>query len=376
MSNKKIDYSEYIGEEMDLSIDPETREQIFDADEDAAALIDMVSSSTTNTTVVLDVEAEDAELSNELAETSAEDMNVVLGGIKVVMPDTLEEMMQMAIDERNRVALHGVRCGYLLLEIKNRCAHGEFGKYLSKNKWPERDAQNCMAIAKLFVDTPAELQNKLTKMNKSGLIELSRLEPEQIQELAEADQLDEFATMPHKELIQEVRQLRQRNVDLDNKVQDLTHKQVHQYDDAKFAEVVLKFREEANYANAGAGYHADSLNRLMDLIGTTEFVDGLTDGQEKSEAKVATHTLYLCIVEAYKKFRQLIVEFEERGFDKPSMEKIEEIESLSGAELTNIEHLFELMQNKETLARDDRHIKRGQKKQAGKRGRPRGTTKN
>jgi ribosomal protein S6 len=307
--------------------------------------------------------------------SGAKQLGMVLGGVEILLPPTIQERMQLAMTERNQSAIHAARAGYFLLSVKENTGHGEFLKELEKAKWPERDAQDCMAIASMLLKHGPEIQDRLTRMNKSNLIQLTRLEPETIKELAESEELDELASMTNRELAKEVRYLKQVGQDLTMKLQLEKQKGKELKKPHKWSEEVIRIREESNLYGNQVGYMADQFQILMSGLQSHDWQLDIARDNVKEEVRVASQTLYLNIVDSYRRLKRLVVEFHEADIPYFNVDRPDDLETLDDAELSKLRTLTQMMKRQNENDKKDRHVVRTNKAREGKRGRPVGSTK-
>lgn len=305
-------------------------------------------------------------------EGSAQDtqLGLILGGVQITLPETIEERMQLATVERNQSAIHVARAGYFLLSVKENCDHGRFKEELDRAKWPERDARDCMAIAKMLLKHGPEIQNKLTKITKTNLIQLTRLEPETIEELAETEELDEFSTMSKRELAEEIKVLKR---DAQTLADRLTLEQKERSElkkPHKFGEEVVRIREESNYYAEQVGFSADQMQMLMLDIQRGDWQLSFKDGREDDEIRIASQTLYLNIVDGYRRFKYLVEEFLNSGMVDIDIERPDELEPLDDAELSKLRTMTQVLKRTQEAKKRDRHVERTNAARSGQRGRP------
>lgn len=111
----------------------------------------------------------------------------------------------------NSAADQIARAGVALLALKEAAPHGEFQRECEARHIAPRTAQEAMSVARFLLALPHPTQRKLLKrLTPSHLAQLSRIDPESVEELVGGDQLDDLATMSVRELRDEVRKIRAR----------------------------------------------------------------------------------------------------------------------------------------------------------------------
>ncbi len=118
---------------------------------------------------------------------------VVEFGVDPSLPADL--LIGQAVSAINAAERMNMAAGVALLQAKEKCAYGEFEKYLTANGFETERAQEHMAVAAMLLKTKTEERSKLMRQGKTALIGLARMDDEVRQRWLSTGELDERLTL-------------------------------------------------------------------------------------------------------------------------------------------------------------------------------------
>lgn len=239
-----------------------------------------------------------------------------ISGIEVALPADIEDRWRYAIDKTNMSAISAAQAGYALLCIKEELGHGEFVLELDKRGLKNTVSKNNMRIAKLLMEMPENIQKSLTQMSKSQLVVIAKLEPEQIEMLAESDDFDELSQLSVRELDRKLRRTEMQSRLKDIKIEELEESALAaKHKSNKWPEPVLHVREEAALANLHICNQADELERLMDEMRSMNFQVSLDKNPEvqQTQLNAAASQVWQAVVTAANRVNLLVEVYRSLG---------------------------------------------------------------
>lgn len=185
--------------------------------------------------------------------------------IDVVQSDVPEELISLAITELNKTSVSFARAGFYLLNLKSRVSHGEFESTIKKHGVCRQRASEAMKVAKALMALPPATAKKLLNMPKARAVELSKIDPDYLDQIAESGELDEVAVMSRDELRDYVRSLETKNANLNQQleIEHVKQKQlVSQRKNNLYPDFVEMARHESTSLADKAMLCVDDLARL------------------------------------------------------------------------------------------------------------------
>jgi hypothetical protein len=190
-------------------------------------------------------------------------------------PATLENSARECV---RRASMAIFELGGYLLMLREACPHGQFLPALERLGVEPRSAQRYMRVTARFAGSKSDTVSHLQALGVRKLLDLTVLDDEQIDELAEQGQtgelkLDDVATMSVAELRAAVREERQERKALEDlsaeksKHIDKLRTQVKRIQDAPPDEVLADLKREASaIANQAQGHILGNLRRAVAQI--------------------------------------------------------------------------------------------------------------
>ena len=291
-------------------------------------------------------------------------------------PKSLSDAVRSNAESIKWRARETVQIGIYVAYIKEHAEHGLYLSTLKDQGISSQRASEFLSVLRMLGKFPVPKRRELLGLGKTKMIALAKFEPETIEEMAESGELDEFAALSKREVIDKLRLKEQELKDKDNELWEEQQKKKPRPKN-RWPEKVLHIREEAAVTSMNIGHLADQLQLLVNDLGGSELHSSLSkkDLQGQTEYGAAAQAVYLAAVESYRRLKDAVMAYENSGHPVFSIERPEEIAQLDEAELTNVQTLHGLFVEEFKRDTNERRIKRTNKAREGKRGRKLGSGK-
>jgi len=306
--------------------------------------------------------------SNSNARTSA---HLNLSGIDIALPSDKESLWRYVVDKTNLSAISAAQAGYALLTLKEQSEHGEFKDELIKRGLNIRASQESMQIATTLLNQPEKVQQSLTQMSKSQLITIAKLEPEQIEMMADSDDFDELSALSVRELRAKIRELQHSNEIKELDLVDAKEKVIAaRQRSTKFPEEVLHIRAEASLANLMICKQADDLESLLNQMQSTDFNMALDSDPQNAdtEGNAALAMVHQAIATSLVRLHRLMDDYKAMGAKEFILEDF--APQLDDEELKRVGAMWNIEKDIANREKAEAKVKRTNEARKGKRGRP------
>lgn len=163
------------------------------------------------------------QLTTTSSDEVAQQLNMLGIAIDVVQTNEPDELASLAVTELNKSSVSVARAGFYLLNLRSIAGHGGFETALKSHGINRQRASEAMKVAQALMALPPAVSKKLVHLPKAKTIELSKIDPDDLERMEESGELDELATLSRDDMRKQIKKLHADNANLTAHIKKKDH---------------------------------------------------------------------------------------------------------------------------------------------------------
>ncbi len=234
----------------------------------------------------------------------------------ITVPPTVDEHKRALIEMENALTRAAAQQGLMFLTLKDRLEHGDFENWIEAAGFNSRTVRRKMQTAKFLLQQPKNLQPKLIGMSQQKLTELSKSDPDIVDQLLDSgESVDDLTQLSYTDMRARIRKLETQATNLEVKLESaesekntISKKLQRLTDNQEYPDFVIATRHESNALTEQAWLCLDDLDRLLTELEQLPSASG-------DNFNIALNTLYRHVNALAKRSGQIVNRVRENHAD-------------------------------------------------------------